>query len=85
MCPTKNEVLDLCYHCNFSCINGLNNPIVTWQGTHCELIKQIKRTNVSYLDLNIHKSKEAFVVTQDSKVNNKYRSMVLATNQRMTC
>jgi hypothetical protein len=52
--------------------------------THYELMKFITRTNVSYLDFNIHKSKE-IVVTQESKVGITYISVVLVINERMTC
>jgi hypothetical protein len=59
--------------------------IVAWQCTHNKFIKLITRTNVSCLDLDIHKSKEVIVVTHESKVRITYCSMVLATNVGMAC
>ncbi len=53
------------------------SPIVTWQGTHNELMKLITRTNVSCLDLDMHKSKDIITIT--------HQSMVLTTNERMAC
>ncbi len=50
---------------------------------HNEFIKLTTKTNVSCLDLGIHKSKEVVVVTHDFKVGIAYCSMVLATNERM--
>jgi hypothetical protein len=57
--------------------------VVAWQGTHHELMKLIIRTNVSCLDVYIHKSKETIVIFKKSKTNVTYSSMVLATNERM--
>jgi hypothetical protein len=71
------KLFDLCCHCNFSFKNFAMR-------THYELMKFITRTNVSYLDFNIHKSKE-IVVTQESKVGITYISVVLVINERMTC
>jgi hypothetical protein len=48
-------------------------------------MKLITRTNVSYLDLHIHKSKEIVVVTHESKARIIDCSMVLATNEGMAC
>jgi hypothetical protein len=53
------------------------SPIVTWQGTHCEFIKLIKRANVSCPHLDIHKSKDVVVVIEDSRARITYSSMVL--------
>ncbi len=50
-----------------------------------EFMKLITRTNVSCLDLDIHKSKEIVVVTHESKTIIIDCSMVLATNERMAC
>ncbi len=61
------------------------NIIVTWQGTHSEFMKLITKTNMSCQDLDIHKSKEAIIITHESKVEIAYCSMVLATNERMAC
>jgi len=61
------------------------SPTITWQGTHNEIMKLITKTNVSCLDLNIHKSKEVVVVTHESKMGVTYYSMVLATNEKMAC
>jgi len=36
-------------------------------------------------NLDIHKSNEVVVVTKESKVNNTYLSIVLATKDGMTC
>jgi hypothetical protein len=41
--------------------------IITCQGTHCEFKKLITSTNVSCPNLDIHKSNEHVVVTQDFK------------------
>jgi hypothetical protein len=71
------KLFDLCCHCNFNFKNFAMR-------THYELMKFITRTNVSYLDFNIHKSKE-IVVTQESKVGITYISVVLVINERMTC
>jgi hypothetical protein len=61
------------------------NLVVTWQGTHNEFMKLITKTNMSCQDLNIHKSKEAIIVTHESKMEIAYFSMVLATNEGMPC
>jgi hypothetical protein len=61
------------------------NPTITWQGIHSEYMKLIIRTNVSCLELDNHKSKEAIVVTYESKVGITYYSMDLATNEGMAC
>jgi len=55
------------------------NATITWQGTHCEFIKLITMVNVSCPDLDIHKSKDAIAITQDSMVGITYSSMVLET------
>lgn len=59
------------------------SPTITWQGAHYEFIKLITKANVSCPNMDIHKSKE--VVTQESKTSITYYSMVLATNEGMTC
>jgi hypothetical protein len=48
-------------------------------------MKLITKTNMSCQDLNIHKSKEAIIVTHESKMEIAYFSMVLATNEGMPC
>jgi hypothetical protein len=62
---------------------GSKSPTITWQGTHNEIMKLIAKTNMSCLDLNIHKSKE--VLTYESKMEITYYFMVLTTNEVMTC
>jgi len=52
---------------------------------HVEFIKLTTRTNVSCLDLGIHKSKDIVVVTHEFEMGITYCSMVLATNERMAC
>jgi hypothetical protein len=80
------EILDLHCHCNSKHIEvASKSPIVTWQGTHSEFMKLITITNVSYSDLNIHKSKEIVVVTHESKARIIDCSIVLATNEGMAC
>jgi hypothetical protein len=46
-------------------------------------MKLITKTNMSCQDLNIHKSKEVIIITQESKIGITYCSMVLATNEMM--
>jgi ABC-type cobalamin/Fe3+-siderophores transport system ATPase subunit len=52
---------------------------------HTKFIKLATRTNVSCLDLGIHKSKEVVVVTHEYEMGITYCSMVLATNEGMAC
>ncbi len=52
---------------------------------HAKFIKLATRTNVSCLDLGIHKSKEVVVVTHEYEMGITYCSMVLATNEEMAC
>jgi hypothetical protein len=59
------------------------SPTITWQGAHYDFMKLITRANVSCPNLDIHKSKD--VITQESKARITYYSMVLATNEGMTC
>jgi hypothetical protein len=61
------------------------NLIIAWKGTHIEFMKLITKTNMSCQDLNIHKSKEANIVTYESKEGITYCSMVLATNEGIAC
>jgi hypothetical protein len=46
-------------------------------------MKLITRTNMTYLDLNIHKLKKVVLVTYESKAGIRYCSMVLTTNEGM--
>jgi hypothetical protein len=58
-------------------------PIATWQGTPIEFMKLIK-IKVSCLNLDIHNSKEVFLITWIQS-ENYVLFHGLNTNERMTC
>jgi hypothetical protein len=51
--------------------------------THYEFMKLMTSANVSCL--NIHNLNEVVAITHESKGDNTYHSMVLATNEGMAC